>query len=73
MENVIVIFFLCFFRMYLFTLTFIGVSQHCNPALTHEQPLLTEPGQLQTNNSGKNVIINMRKYQSSSDKAQKPL
>lgn len=33
--------------MHLFTPTFTGVSQHCDPALTHKQPFLTEQGQLQ--------------------------
>lgn len=45
------VFVFCFFLQYihtdLFALTFTGVSQHCEPALTHKQPLLTELGQLQ--------------------------
>lgn len=71
--NAVLFFFSEFISMYLVTLTFIGVSQHCVSALTHEQPLFTEPGQLQTNHSEQNVIIDVRKYLSSSDKVQKPL
>lgn len=49
----VVILYVCV-NTHLFTPTFMRVSQHCDPALTHQQPLLTEPVQLkQTNNSEK--------------------